>query len=139
MHVARGWAKRSSERYYMKRITLADIQNTQNPQTAGDAKTDRGIFLAPDLAVEIRDPSGNVVAEGTMESRAFTPKLAKDASEGDKPTGGIGWYCNLQPKDGAKFAGLKLSGGFRLSVHGLKIAEGEVVDLMTSTDDGDDS
>ena len=109
----------------MAKITLADLQNPQD--SASSDKNDRGVFLAETLSCDIVTPAGDTIATVELEPRAFTPKESKNSS---KPLGGVGWYCNIQPKDGAEYRGLKLSGGFRLSVSGVKIGAGDVVDLM---------
>lgn len=107
----------------MATINLRDLRNpsTEAPTEAAD----RGTFKAGQLHVTVCDDQGNEVAEFTMDPRAFTPKAKGDQA----PVGGVGWYSDLKAKDGAKYRGLSLSGGFRFSLHGVKIGVGDTVDL----------
>lgn len=105
----------------MAEITLEQLQNAK-----GETKSpDRGEFLAETLTCTITRPDGSVVFEGPMEARAFSPneKTGK---------GGVGWYADISARADnlAEYRGVKVSGGLRLSVQGLKIAAGDRVNLM---------
>lgn len=105
----------------MAEITLAELQNPEAKESAPD----RGEFRAETLRCTITRPNGEVVAECDMEARAFKPNEKSGK-------GGVGWYTDLSPKSenlGA-YRGIPVSGGLRLSVHGLKIGVGDKVNLM---------
>ena len=114
----------------MATITLDSLMNPEPSEAQETA--DRGTFKAETLACTITAPDGTVVAECEMDPRAFTPKPGKD---GEAAKGGVGWYANLTAKDGANYRGVPLSGGLRVSVHGVKIGVGDTVNLAPESDD----
>jgi hypothetical protein len=99
----------------MAEITLDNFGATTKEQS-----NDRGTFQAPTLTATITDPDGNVVAEVTLEARAYTPNASGK--------GGCGWFGSIDKSDPARYKGtVPVTGQVRLSVAGLKISKSDTV------------
>jgi len=115
----------------MKTLNLQDLTNPASDANE-DSGPDRATFIAEPLTLTLTRPDGSVVVQTVLEARGFK---AKEDKRSGKTHGGIGWYGDMKAADGATYMGLPLSTGFRVSVSGVKVAPGTVVDLTPDSDD----
>jgi hypothetical protein len=111
-----------------KTLTLSSLTAEINSPKA-NAEDERATFKADDLTVTVTDPEGNVVMTATLEPRGFKAKQDKRSG---RLLGGIGWYGDIRGDSRGEYKGLPLSGGLRISVDGVKVQPGDVVDLTGS-------
>ena len=111
-----------------KTLNLNSLINEINaPKTSEEVE--RAEFKAEDLTVTVTDPSGNVVMSATLSPRGFKAKTDKRSG---RTLGGIGWYGDVRGDDRGEYKGLPLSAGLRISVDGVKVEPGTLVDLTGS-------
>jgi len=105
-----------------KTISAADLLsgNTQ------DEGPDRAEFKADTLTVTIARPDGTIVAEVEMEPRGFK---AKENGNTKRTVGGVGWYADMRGDNLGQYGAFKVNGGLRLSLDGVKVEPGTIVDL----------
>jgi len=114
----------------MKKINMAALQALKDgPKDTGP---DRAEFKADNLHCIITDASGNTVLECTLEARGFK---AKEDKRTRRTAGGIGWYADVRGDDAGEYRGFPVSAGLRLSLDGVKVEPGTVVDLTEDSED----
>jgi hypothetical protein len=114
----------------MKKIDMASLKALKdNPKDAGP---DRAEFKADTLHCKITTPDGEVVLECTMAPRGFK---AKEDKRSRRTAGGIGWYADVRGDDAGSYKTFPVSAGLRLSLDGVKVEPGTVVDLTGEPSD----
>jgi len=107
-----------------KTIDMAALVALKNgPKDTGP---ERAEFKADTLHCIITDASGNTVLECSLEPRGFK---AKEDKRNRRVSGGIGWYADVRGDDAGEYRGFPVSAGLRLSLDGVKVEPGTVVDL----------
>lgn len=106
-----------------------------NANTGKDATPPKATFLAEPLTVTVTLPNGEVVLSQIVEPRGFSPKLDKRSNTWSAT---VGWYGDIRGEDCGEYEGYPVSAGLRFSIAGIKVAPGDVVDLLSGDDDGDD-
>ena len=107
----------------MNELRLEDLQALVNMNEDDDNNDGRGVFVAEELIVEIRNPDGKIIATSILEPRAFKPSKSKTGVL----KGGCGWYTSKIEGD---YKGLPLTAGFRISLKGIKIEAGRKINLI---------
>ena len=108
----------------MNELNLRDLQAQVNMNKDSDSDSDgRGTFIADELVVEIKDPSGKIIATSVLEPRAFKPSKSKTGIL----KGGCGWYTS---KIEGSYKGLPLTAGLRVSLKGIKVEAGNKINLI---------
>jgi hypothetical protein len=115
----------------MKKLDMAALKAKANgPKDEGP---DRATFVADNLHCLITDAAGNTVLECTIEPRGFKAKEKRNR----RVEGGIGWYADVRGDDSGEYRGFPVSAGLRLSLAGIAVEPGTLVDL-SDTPEGDD-
>jgi hypothetical protein len=108
----------------MKKIDMAALVALKNgPKDEGP---ERAEFKADNLHCIITDAAGNTVLECSLAPRGFK---AKEDKRTRRTAGGIGWYADVRGDDSGTYRGFPVSAGLRLSLDGVKVEPGTVVDL----------
>ena len=116
----------------MKKIDMAGLQALKNSPKADGPE--RAEFKADELHCLITDATGNTVLECTIPPRGFK---AKEDKRTRRTAGGIGWYADVRGDDAGQYRGFGVTAGLRLSLDGVKVEPGTLVDL--TEEDGEEA
>jgi hypothetical protein len=112
----------------MAKFNKSSLLNNPNTNSK-DMEPNPAKFLADTLTITVTRPDGSVVLETEVQPRGFKPKQAKNGIY----TATVGWYSDVRGDDCGSYEGFPVSGGLRLSLQGVKVQPGDIVDL---SDDG---